>query len=161
MGTRCGDIDPALVVYIMKKKGMSPDEIDTLMNKNSGLLGFSGVGSDMRDIEAAVRKNNKQAILVLDMWAYSIAKYINAYAGTLPKIDAVIFTAGIGENSPGLRKIICDNCAGMGIKLSENNDNVRGETGCVSSADSRIPVYVIPTNEELQIAQGTSALLEK
>ena len=161
MGTRCGDIDPALVVYIMKKKGMTPDEIDNLMNKKSGLLGFSGVGSDMRDIEAAVSQNNKQATLVLDMWAYSIAKYINAYVGTLPKTDAVIFTAGIGENSPGLRKIICDNCAGMGIKLSENNDNVRGETGCVSSADSRIPIYVIPTNEELQIAQGTSALLAK
>jgi len=164
MGTRCGDIDPALVVYIMKKKGMSPDEVDTLMNKKSGLLGFSGVGSDMRDIEAAAKENNERAALVLEMWAYSIAKYINAYVGTLPKIDAVIFTAGIGENSPGLRKIICENCAGMGIELGGNNDNVRGETGCVSADNSRIPVYVIPTNEELQIAQGaqgTSALLKQ
>ena len=160
MGTRCGDIDPALVVYIMKKKGMTPDEIDNLMNKKSGLLGFSGVGSDMRDIEAAVNQNNKQATLVLDMWAYSIGKYINAYTGSLSKTDAVIFTAGIGENSPGLRKMICDNCAGMGIELSENNDKVCGETGCVSTADSKIPVYVIPTNEELQIAQGTSELLK-
>ncbi len=159
MGTRCGDIDPALVVYLMKKEGMSPEEVDTLMNKKSGLLGFSGVSSDMRDIQEAADQNDKQSVLILEMWAYGIAKYINAYAGTLPKTDAVIFTAGIGENSPGLRKIICDNCAGLGIKLSENNDNVRGETGCVSSADSRIPVYVIPTNEELQIAQGTAELL--
>ena len=161
MGTRCGDIDPALVVYIMKKKGMSPDEIDALMNKKSGLLGFSGIGSDMRDIEEAAANNNKRATLVLEMWAYSIAKYINSYVGTLPKIDAVIFTAGIGENAPELREIICENCAGLGIKLGENNDNIRGETGCVSAADSKIPVYVIPTNEELQIAQGTSALLKQ
>jgi len=116
---------------------------------------------DMRDIEAAAKENNDRAALVLEMWAYSIAKYINAYVGTLPKIDAVIFTAGIGENSPGLREIICENCAGLGIKLGENNDNIRGETGRVSADDSKVPVYVIPTNEELQIAQGTSALLKK
>ena len=160
MGTRCGDIDPALVVYIMKKKGLSPSEVDTLMNKKSGLLGFSDVSSDMRDIEAAARKNDKQSIIILEMWAYSIAKYINAYVGTLPKTDAVIFTAGIGENAPGLRKIICENCTGLGIKLGENNNNIRGEIGRASADDSKIPVYVIPTNEELQIAQGTSALLK-
>ena len=161
MGTRCGDIDPALVVYIMKKKGMSPSEIDTLMNKKSGLLGFSDVSSDMRDIEEAADKNDKQSVLILEMWAYSIAKYINAYVGTLPKTDAVIFTAGIGENAPELREIICENCAGLGIKLGENNNNIRGKIGCVSADDSKIPVYVIPTNEELQIAQGTSALLKE
>ncbi|RLD09519.1 MAG: acetate kinase, partial [Chlamydiae bacterium] len=161
MGTRCGDIDPALVVYLMKKRELTPDEIDSLMNKKSGLLGFSGVSSDMRDVESAAKKGNARASLMLEMWSYSIAKYINAYVGILPKTDAVIFTAGIGENAPDLRKIICENCAGLGIKLSENNNNIRGETGCVSADDSKVPVYVIPTNEELQIAQGTSELLMK
>jgi len=161
MGTRCGDIDPALVVYLMKKKGMTPDEVDTLMNKNSGLLGFTGINSDMRDIEdAAFNKGDEKARLVIDMWAYSIAKYINSYVGTLPVTDAVIFTAGIGENSSDLRERICKNCPGIGIKLSKkNNDKFRGKAGRISADDSRIPVYAIPTNEELQIAQGTSGLL--
>ena len=161
MGTRSGDIDPALILYLMKKKGLTPDEADTLLNKKSGLLGFTGIGSDMRDIEAAAEEGNKLAILVLEMWAYSIAKYINAYVGILPKTDAVIFTAGIGENASELREIICENCQGIGIKLSEDNHKFRGTAGCISAADSRVPVYAIPTNEELQIAQGTSELLMK
>ncbi len=159
MGTRCGDIDPALVVYLMKKKGLSPDEVDNLMNKNSGLAGFTGLGSDMRDIEAAAEEGNKLAILILEMWAYSIAKYINAYVGTLPKTDAVIFTAGIGENASELRELICQNCLGLGIKLGDNNNNFRGKAGCLSAAESKIPVYAIPTNEELEIAQETYELL--
>ncbi len=159
MGTRCGDIDPALILYLMKKKGLTPDEADSLLNKKSGLLGFTGIGSDMRDIEAGAEEGNKLAILVLEMWAYSIAKYINAYVGYLPKTDAVIFTAGIGENASELREIICGNCQGIGIKLSENNGKVRGIAGCISAPDSKVPVYAIPTNEELQIAQGTSELL--
>ncbi len=161
MGTRSGDIDPALILYLMKKKGLTPDEADTLLNKKSGLAGFTGIGSDMRDIEAAAEDGNKLAILVLEMWAYSIAKYINSYVGILPKTDAVIFTAGIGENASELREIICENCLGIGIKLGEDNHKFRGTAGCISAPDSRVPVYAIPTNEELQIAQGTSELLMK
>jgi len=159
MGTRCGDIDPAIVVYLMKKKGLSPDEADNLMNKESGLLGFTGISSDMRDIEKAAKEGSELAGLVLEMWAYSIAKYINAYVGILPRTDAVIFTAGIGENAPKLRELICENCSGLGIKLCEENYNIIGKPGCLSADDSKVPVYAIPTNEELEIAHETSELL--
>jgi acetate kinase len=160
MGTRSGDIDPALVLYLIETVGLSPAETNTLLNKQSGLLGVSGVSSDMRDVEDAAEKGNERATLALNMWAYSIAKYIGAYAGLLPRIDAVVFTAGIGENSPEMRELICNQLSGLGILLADTNySRKRGTAGCISTTDSRIPVWVVPTNEELEIAIETYTLL--
>jgi acetate kinase len=159
MGTRSGDIDPALVLYLIETLGLSPAETNTLLNKESGLLGFSGVSSDMRDVEHAADEGNQRASLALDMWAYSIAKYIGAYTALLPKLDAIIFTAGIGENSPVMRELICNQMKGLDIFLSDANEVMCGKAGCISTPDSRYPVWVVPTNEELEIALETYNLL--
>ena len=159
MGTRCGDVDPALVLYLIENLGISPAETNKLLNKQSGFLGVSEVSSDMRDVEAAAQDGNAQAALVLEMCAYSIAKYVGSYVSLLPRTDAIVFTAGIGENSAEMREWVCNNLSGLGLKLSEKNRE-RGFTGCVSAADSKIPVWVIPTNEELMIALETYALVK-
>ncbi len=158
MGTRCGDIDPALVFHLMNYKGLNADQINDMLNKRSGLLGFSGVGSDMRDVHAAAEKGNPRAAMALEMWAYGIAKYIGAYVAVLPRVDAVIFTAGIGENSGELRALICGKLRGLGLELDSEANTRRGAALCVSTAASRIPVWVIPTNEELEIARETYEL---
>lgn len=158
MGTRCGDIDPALVFHLMQHKGLNPDQINDMLNKRSGLLGFSGVSSDMRDVENAAREGHSRAALVIDMWAYGIAKYIGAYTAILPRVDAIIFTAGIGENSSSLRRVICNKLRGLGVELDEAANQQRGMAHCISTPASRIPVWVIPTNEELEIARETYEL---
>lgn len=158
MGTRCGDIDPALVFHLMHHKGLNPDQINDMLNKRSGLLGFSGVSSDMRDVENAARHGNSRAALVIDMWAYGIAKYIGAYTAILPRVDAIIFTAGIGENSWSLRRVICGKLRGLGVELDEAANQQPGTAHCISTPASRIPVWVIPTNEELEIARETYEL---
>ena len=159
MGTRSGDIDPALVFYLMENAGLTVAQVNELLNKESGLLGFSGVSSDMRDVERAAQDGNSRAARVIDMWAYGIAKYIAAYLGTMPRADAIVFTAGIGENSYSLRRRICDCASGLGLVLDDELNRQHGRAHCISTASSRVPVWVIPTNEELQIARETYHLV--
>ncbi len=159
MGTRSGDIDPAIINYIAEQKGMSVGEIDTMLNKESGLTGICGM-SDMRDIHDAVEAGNEKARLALDMLTYRIKKYIGSYAAVLGTIDAVIFTAGIGENDDIVRAGVCENLTGLGIHFdAEKNPGRFSEPTPIHTDDSPVQVWVIPTNEELQIAQDTVEVL--
>lgn len=161
MGTRCGDIDPAVVSFIMEKEGLNNKEVDELMNKKSGVLGLSGVSSDFRDIEGAANEGNKRAQIALDTFHYKVAKYIGEYTSTLNGVDAIVFTAGLGENSKNSRKEICSYLSWLGIELDEEQNSKRGEELVISVANSKIKVLVIPTNEELVIARDTKELLDK
>lgn len=160
MGTRSGDIDPA-VVYYMYTQGLTPEEIDTALNKKSGLLGVSELCNDMRDLIKAANNGNKKACLAVEMFVYRVVKYIGAYLAAVPNVDTIVFTGGIGENSKPIRKAICENIAHLGIKLSEsqNAETVGGKTGLITTADSRISAWVVPTNEELMIARSTRDLI--
>ena len=160
MGTRSGSIDPAVVECIANNEGMTVTETLTELNKKSGLLGISGVSSDMRDVNAAADAGNADAKLALDMWQYGIKKYIGAYAAAMGGIDALIFTAGIGENDAAGRANVCAGLEFMGIKLDSELNKVRGKEACISAADSKVPVWVIPTNEELAIAMDTLELTQ-
>ena len=163
MGTRCGDIDPALVTYIMEKKGYSIDEMNSYLNKKCGFLGVSGVSSDCRDLEAAINEGNHRAELAIEILKYQIKKYIGAYAAAMGGLDAVVFTAGIGENTPKIRAGALSGLEFLGIELDkEVNANTMGWTGLtkLSTDASKVKVYMIPTNEELVIAQDTEALVK-
>lgn len=160
MGTRSGDLDPAIVKFLMSKTGMSIDEIDNILNKKSGFLGVSGVSSDTRDVEAAAQNGNKRAQLALNMFYYRVRKYIGAYGAAMGGVDAVVFTAGIGENSITTRENICDGLEFMGIKVDKEKNNTRGKAIDVSAEDSKVRVLVIPTNEELMIARDTKEIVE-
>jgi acetate kinase len=163
MGTRCGDIDPALVTYIMEKKGYSIDEVNSYLNKKCGFLGISGVSSDCRDLEAAAKDGNHRAQLAMDILIYQIKKYIGSYAAAMGGLDAVVFTAGIGENTPEIRKGALEGLEFLGIELNkEINARTRGSAGVtkLSTDASKVAVYMIPTNEELVIAQDTEALVK-
>lgn len=159
MGTRCGDIDPAIVLYIMEKEGLSTDEMNVLLNKKSGALGVSGFSSDFRDIEQAAKSGNPDAVRVLEMLSYQVAKYIGAYAVAMGGLDAVVFTAGLGENNTTVRKYICDRLGYIGAKLDEEKNSVRGELAEISTADSKVKLIVIPTNEELAIAKDVQEIV--
>lgn len=161
MGTRCGDIDPAVVSFIMEKEGLDNKQVDELMNKKSGVLGLSGVSSDFRDIENAAKEGNKRAQIALDTFHYKVAKYIGEYTSTLNGVDAIVFTAGLGENSKESRKEICSYLSWLGIELDEEQNSKRGEELVISVPNSKIKVLVIPTNEELVIARDTKELLDK
>lgn len=161
MGTRCGDIDPAIVLYIMEKEGLDTDEMNTLLNKKSGALGVSGFSSDFRDIEEAAKNGNKKAMLVLDMLSYQVAKYIGSYAVAMGGLDAIVFTAGLGENNTTVRKYICDRLGYTGAVLDDEKNNVKGELCEISTAESRVKLIVIPTNEELAIAKDVQAIVSK
>ena len=163
MGTRCGDIDPALVTYIMEKKGYSIDEVNSYLNKKCGFLGISGVSSDCRDLEAAAKEGNHRAQLAMDILIYQIKKYIGSYAAAMGGLDAVVFTAGIGENTPNIREGALEGLEFLGIELNkEINAGTRGSAGVtkLSTDASKVAVYMIPTNEELVIAQDTEALVK-
>jgi len=163
MGTRCGDIDPALVTYIMEKKGYSIDEVNNYLNKKCGFLGISGVSSDCRDLEAAANEGNHRAQLAMDILIYQIKKYIGSYAAAMGGLDAVVFTAGIGENTPKIRAGALEGLEFLGIELNkEINAGTKGSAGVtkLSTDDSKVAVYMIPTNEELVIAQDTEALVK-
>ena len=163
MGTRCGDIDPALVTYIMEKKGYSIDEVNSYLNKKCGFLGISGVSSDCRDLEAAINEGNHRAQLAIDILKYQIKKYIGSYAAAMGGLDAVVFTAGIGENTPKIRAGALSGLEFLGIELDQEvNANTMGWTGLtkLSTDSSKVKVYMIPTNEELVIAQDTEALVK-
>lgn len=160
MGTRCGDIDPAIVTFIMEKEDLDINGINNIMNKKSGVLGISGVSSDFRDIEEAAEKGNERAKLALDKFNMRVKKYIAAYAAVMGGVDTVVFTAGLGENSSSNRKEICSGLEFMGIKIDDEKNNVRGKDAVVSTDDSKVKVLVVPTNEELMIAKDTVELLK-
>ena len=158
MGTRCGDIDPAIVTFLMMKQGMTAEEVDNLMNKKSGVLGISGVSNDFRDIEAEADKGNKKAELALDKFAYSVKKYIGAYAAAMGGLDYLVFTAGLGENSAPARKQICEGLEFLGVEIDEEKNKIRGKEAEISKDGTKVRVFVIPTNEELMIARDTKEL---
>lgn len=160
MGTRCGDLDPAILPFLMEKENLSTDEINTLINKKSGVLGISGVSSDFRDIEAARDEGNKRAKLALDIFEKRVRGYIGSYMTELDHVDAIVFTAGVGENSIEMRESIVSGLKSLGIKIDTERNNVRGEDKLISADDSSIKIFVIPTNEELMIARDTKALVE-
>ena len=161
MGTRCGSIDPAIVKFIAEAKNISVAEVDTLMNKESGVYGISGVSSDFRDLDAAAAEGNERAKLALDMFVYSVRKYIGQYIVQMGGVDAIVFTAGVGENDAKMREAITRNLEFLGIELDkEKNASVRGREEIVSTEGSRVKVVVVPTNEELMIARDTKELLK-
>lgn len=159
MGTRCGDIDPSIINYIAAKEGFDQKAVDNMMNKQSGMLGLSGVSSDFRDIEAAAESGNERAQLALKVFARKVKFYIGAYMAVLNGCDAIVFTAGVGENDMGMRDIICENMGNLGIKLDLVKNKVRGIEAIVSKDDSPVKVLLIPTNEELMIARDTLRLV--
>lgn len=161
MGTRCGDIDPAVVTFLQEEANLSSKEVNNIMNKKSGVLGLSGVSSDFRDVEDAAEKGNNRAKLALDVFYYRVKKYIGAYAAAMGGVDAIVFTAGLGENSPEARYEVCKGLEFLGIKIDENKNKVRGKITDVSTADSKVKVYLIPTNEELMIARDTMDIVSK
>ena len=158
MGTRCGDLDPSIVTFLMKKEGLSAEEVEYILNKKSGLLGMSGVSQDCRDIEAAAAEGNERAILSIKIHNYLVACHIAKCAVAMGGFDTLVFTAGIGENQINIRKGICENLKIFGIEIDDQRNNIRGEEALISSDNSKIKVYVIPTNEELMIARETMKL---
>ena len=159
MGTRSGDIDTCVAQFIMNKYHMSADECLTMLNKKSGVLALSnGCSSDFRDLEAGAAKGDKACRLALDKFCYEVKKYVGAYAAALGGLDCLVFTAGVGENGPATRASVCEGLEFMGVKLDPARNQVRGEEALISADDSRVKVWVIPTNEELMIAQDTAAL---
>ena len=161
MGTRCGSIDPAIVKFIMDRENMTADEVDTLMNKKSGVMGISGVSSDFRDINDAADNGNERARLALDMFCYSVKKYIGAYIAAMGGCDCIAFTAGVGENDKVVRAGACEGMEFFGIEIDPVKNLTRGEEMLISTPDSKISVYIIPTNDELAIAQETMRLTTK
>ena len=159
MGTRSGDIDPAILQFIMNKEHIDADKMNTILNKESGVLGVSGLSSDFRDLSAATEKGNKRAELAEEMFIYNVKKYIGAYAVAMGGVDAIVFTAGIGENNGAYRKQMTEGLEFMGIKIDDEKNSVRGCEIDVSAADAKVKTLVIPTNEELMIAMDTKALL--
>jgi acetate kinase len=161
MGTRSGDIDLGVVTFLMEKEMIGSSSVSTLFNKHSGVLGVSGISSDMRDIENAIAEGNDRARLALDMYEYRIKKYIGSYAAALEGFDVLVFTGGVGENQTGTRQKICDSLAFMGVKIdAELNRVSRGKEVLLSTPDSTVKVVVIPTDEEFMIAKDTLQIIE-
>ena len=162
MGTRTGCVDPSAVTFVAEKHHFTPSQMSEYMNKKSGFLGVSGISSDNRDITAAAEKGDKRALLAKDILVYEIKKYIGSYAAAMNGLDAVLFTGGIGENSDDVRAEVCRNMDFFGIKLDEEaNNGCRGQLKRISAPDSRVEVWIVPTNEELLIARDTLSLISK
>lgn len=161
MGTRCGDIDPAIVTYIMGKEGLTAEQMNDILNKKSGVLGISGISSDFRDIEQAAEQGNERALLALQTFDQRVKEYIAAYAADMGGVDGVVFTAGLGENSAINRSYICKGLEFMGIQLDEEKNKVRGKETFVNTDASAVKIMVIPTNEELVIARDTKEIVAK
>ncbi len=161
MGTRCGDIDPAIVLNVMDNHNLSTKEMDTLMNKKSGVLGISGVSSDFRDLGQAAAEGNERARLALDMFHYQVRKEIGAFAAAMGGVDVITFTAGVGENGIEDRAAIAEGLEYLGAKLDPQRNNVRGKDALISTDDSTVKMYVIPTNEEIMIARDTKDIVSK
>lgn len=160
MCARSGDLDPSIVTFLMRKEGLTPDEIDTILNKESGVLGISGVSPDFRDIEKEADEGNERAVLARKAYCYLVAQYIAKYGVSMQGIDVIAFTAGIGENQINIRKMICENLEWLGVKIDLEKNNSRGEEIEISTPDSKIKVWVVPTNEELVIARDTKQIVE-
>ena len=161
MGTRSGDVDGGAVTFLQKKLGLNPDQMSDYLNKKSGVAGISGVGSDMRDLEAAVAAGNERAKLATDMYNYKIKKYVGAFAAAMGGVDIIVFTAGVGENQASMRAAVCRDMEFMGVKVDEAlNATIRGKEAVISTPDSKVKVVVIPTDEELMIASDTAALVK-
>lgn len=160
MGTRVGDVDPGALTFIMDKEHLDTKQLSNLINKKSGVLGISGISSDMRDIDAAIAEGNERAKLALDMYIYRIIKYIGADTAVLNGVDIIVFTGGVGENQQPLRKAVCEHLSYLGVKIDDAvNASSRGEEKVISAADSKVKVVVIPTDEELMIARDTEAIV--
>jgi len=160
MGTRSGDIDACVVQFICNKYGMTADECLNMLNKKSGMLGISGVSSDFRDLEAGAKEGNEDCALARDKFAYEVAKYVGAYAAALNGLDVITFTAGVGENDVNIRKSICEYLGFMGVKIDPELNGNRGKEMKISTPDSAVEVWIVPTNEELMIAQDTAELVK-
>ncbi|WMJ82079.1 acetate kinase [Clostridium sp. MB40-C1] len=161
MGTRCGDIDPAIVTFLIKELNLSESEVNDIMNKKSGVLGVSGVSSDFRDIEDAAAKGNKRAQLALEIFKYKVIQYIGSYTAVMGGVDCIVFTAGLGENGIGTREEIVNELGFIGAKIDKERNNIRGEERVISADDSKVKVVVVPTNEELMIARETKEIVER
>ncbi|MBO4660792.1 MAG: acetate kinase [Prevotella sp.] len=159
MGSRSGDIDASAVTYIMDKLGLKPQEMADFLNKKSGVLGITGISSDMRDVEEAANAGNERAQLALKMYAYRIKKYIGGYAAAMGGVDAVVWTAGVGENQISMREAACEGLEFLGIKIDKEKNNTRGKEAEISTDDSRVKVWVVPTDEEIVIARDTMNLV--
>ena len=161
MGTRCGDLDPSIVTLMAEKLGIGLDQVTEILNKESGVLGISGVSSDFRDLEEAMGEGNKRAELALKIFAHRVRFYIGAYIAEMNGVDAIVFTGGIGENDAYMRDVICANMGNLGIKLDKEKNKVRGKQTMLSADDSKVKVMLIPANEELVIARETDELVKK
>jgi acetate kinase len=161
MGTRTGDMDPAIVPFIMEKENLSIEEMNNVLNKKSGVLGISGISSDFRDIEDACKEGNERAQLSLDVFTNRVKKYIGAYTALMGGIDALVFTAGIGENSIEIRETVCEGLEYLGVELDKEKNKVRGKEAIVNKDGGKVKILVIPTNEELMIARDTLELVSK
>lgn len=160
MGTRSGDIDPAIVSFLMEKENLTVSEVNNVLNKKSGVLGVSGVSSDFRDIEAAAKEGNERAQLALEKFAQMVKEYIGSYAAVMNGVDALVFTAGLGENSYEMRSNICKDLSFFGIEINQEKNKTRGEEVDVSADNSKVRILVIPTNEELMIARDTMEIVK-
>ena len=160
MCARAGDLDPSIVSFLIKKEGLTPDEVENILNKESGVLGISGVSPDFRDIEKAADEGNERAILARKAYCYNVASYIAKYGVAMNGINTIVFTAGIGENQINIRKMICENLVWLGVKIDLEKNNCRGEEVEISTSDSKIKVWIVPTNEELVIARDTKQIVE-
>lgn len=161
MGTRTGTLDPSALTYIAEKENLSPADINRICNKESGVLGVSGVSNDNRDVAAAAENGNHRAQLAIDMQRYQILKFVGSYIAAMNGVDAIAFTGGIGENDGALRKYVCENLAYLGAKLDDEKNALRGQEVRISTDDSKVDLYVIPTNEELAIARDTLNIISK
>ena len=161
MGTRAGDMDPAIVTFLQDKENLTAEQVNNLLNKKSGVLGISKLSSDFRDLEVAVGQGNENAKLALDVYNYRVKKYIGAYIAAMNGVDAIIFTAGLGENSNLVRESICKDMDFLGIKIDTEKNNIRGKYTDISAVGSKVKVLIIPTNEELMIARDTKRLISK
>ena len=160
MGTRCGDIDAAILPFLMRKENLNADQLDAMMNKQSGVYGMTGISSDFRDIEDAAAAGDEKAQVALDAYAQRVKKYIGSYAAEMNGVDAVVFTAGVGENGIDMREMIASNMEFLGMKLDKEANKVRGKERVISTEDSKVKILLIPTNEELMIARDTLALVK-
>lgn len=160
MGTRCGNIDPAIIPFMMKKENLTAEEIDTIMNKKSGILGLSGISSDHRDIEDGYAAGKEREILVMNMYTNAILKYIGSYAALLQGVDAIVFTAGVLENSILQRKLIAEKLGWLGVDFDESKNNFRGEEKKLTTENSKVQLRVLPTDEELMIASDTFDIVQ-
>ncbi len=158
MGTRSGDIDPAIVTYIRQKEDLPSGEFNEILNKKSGVLGISGISSDFRDLEVAAEEGNERAMLAIKVFVHKVRSYIGSYIAEMNGVDCIVFTAGVGENAIGMRDLICNDLGNLGIKLDLVKNKVRGKETIISRDDSKVTVMLIPTNEELMIARDTYRL---